>query len=104
MIRNMQELSMAEVKSFIKDNEETDEKKKELESFIKKFSKLQGKKAEELKKELEGLEILKLKQEYIVKIIDILPEDAADLNKIFSDVSLDEDETNKVLEIVKKYR
>jgi DNA-directed RNA polymerase subunit F len=103
MIKNMQELSMAEVRKLIKDTED-DEKKKELESFIKKFSKIQGKKAEELRKELESLEILKLKSEYIVKIIDTLPEDAADLNKIFSDVSLDEDETNKVLEIVKKYR
>jgi DNA-directed RNA polymerase subunit F len=103
MIRSMQELSMAEVKKFLKGTED-DEKKKELEAFIKKFSKIQGKKAEELRKELEGLEILKLKPEYIVKIADILPEDAADLNKIFSDVSLDEDETNKVLEIVKKYK
>ena len=48
--------------------------------------------------------MLKLKQEHIVKIVDLLPEDALDLNKIFTDVSLDEDETTKILEIVKKYK
>ncbi len=103
MIKNMQELSMAEVKKILKAKEYS-EKKKQLESFMKKFSKIQSKKAEELKKELEGLEMLKLKPEYIVKIIDILPEDASDLNKVFSEINLDEDETNKVLEIVKKYK
>ena len=71
--------------------------------FIKKFSKLDLKNAEKLEEELESLDLIKLKEEYIIKIIDLLPEDAADLNKILVDVSLDEDETKKILEVVKKY-
>lgn len=99
----MQSLDMVETKKILESLEDTD-KKKQLETFIKKFSKLSLKKAQEIKKELEGLGFLKLKQEHIVKIIDLLPEDASDLNKIFTDVSLDEDETNKILEVVKKHK
>ncbi len=103
MIKDTTALNLAEVKKALGGVEDS-EKKKRLEVFIKKFSKIQIKKSEELKKELQELNLLKLKSEHIVKIIDVLPEDASDLNKIFVDVSLDEDETNKVLDIVKKYR
>jgi DNA-directed RNA polymerase subunit F len=38
-----------------------------------------------------------------VKIVDFLPEDAADLIKILPGVSLNQDEITKILEIAKKY-
>ena len=95
----MKALSMAEAKEIV----ETSNKDKEVISFLKKFSKLEAKEAKELKKELESLNILKLKDMHIAKIIDLLPEDISDLNKIFVDVSLDEDEINKILELTKKY-
>jgi DNA-directed RNA polymerase subunit F len=69
--------------------------------YIKKFLKIEPKKAIKMKEELENCGILKIKNEHLVKIINIIPEDASDLNKIFIDVSLTEDETNKILEIVK---
>lgn len=103
MIKSSQPLSMPEVKKLLGGIEDN-ERKKQLEIFIKKFSKMQIKKAADLKKELDALNLIKLKPEHIVNIIDILPEDTSDLNKIFVDVSLDEDETNKVFEIVKKYK
>jgi DNA-directed RNA polymerase subunit F len=103
MIKEMQPLSLPEVKKTL-ENVEDNEKKTQFEAFLKKFSKISLKKASELKKELEELNLIKLKEEHIVKIIDLMPEDANDLNKIFTDVSLDEDETNKVLELVKKYK
>lgn len=99
----MQPLNMSEVKKILGSLEDT-EKKKQLEDFIKKFSKIQAGKAEQLKEELTQLGLLKVKQDHIVKIIDVLPEDASDLNKIFTDVSLDENETNKILEVIKKYK
>ncbi len=103
MIKEMQALDMAEVKKILGSLEDT-EKKKQLEAFIKKFSKIKQEKAEQLKKELQGLGLLKMKEDCVVKLIDLMPEDAADLNKIFIDVSLDEDETNKILEVIKKYK
>lgn len=102
MIRNTQSLDMSEVKKVLGGLADTD-KKEQLESFIKKFSKISPGKAEELKKELNELGLIKLKQEHIIKIIDLLPEDAPDLNKIFVDLTLDEEEANKILEVVKKY-
>ena len=56
-----------------------------------------------MKKELKKLDLIKLKDNDIVKIVDFMPEDAVDLNKIITEVSLDQDEVNKILEIVKKY-
>src|SRR3989338_6116630 len=61
-----------------------------------KILKIKIEKANKLKEELKNLELLKLKEEDIVKIIDLMPEDVLDLNKIFVDVALNEDETNKI--------
>ena len=77
-------------------------KKEEMNVFLKKFLKTKTEHAKKIKAELEKLDLLKIKQEHIVKIIDLLPSDASDLNKIFIDISLNEDETNKILEIIKK--
>ena len=105
MIKEMEPLSLAEAKKIVETVKEDDEEKsKEIRGFLKKFIKLDAKKAEELKKDLGNLEIIRLKKEHIVKIIDLLPEDASDLNKLLTDVSLDEDEIKKILEVVKKHR
>jgi len=101
MIKNSEPLSMAEVIEYIKKGEETET---EIIGFIKKFNKLKAKEARELKKDVDSLGIMKIKPDYIVKIIDILPETVEELNKIFADVSLDEDETKKILDTIKKYK
>ena len=100
MIKNTIPLSLVEAKELIKDDEE----KSELKAFLKKFAKLDLKDAKKLKEELENSGIIRIKAEHIAKIIDFLPEDASDVNKIFVDTSLEENETNKIIEIVKKYR
>jgi len=100
MIKNNQPLSMAEVKGYIKKSDsETD-----VLGFINKFTKLKPEEAGELRNKLESLELMKIKPEHIVKIIDLMPENQENLNKIFSDVSLDEDETKKILETVKEFK
>jgi len=97
-------MSLPEVKEILAKQES--EKAKSTLQFIKKFTKLTPAKAKELRKELEKLDIFGLKEEEIVKIIDILPEDAEDLRKIFvgSDLSLKQDDIEKILEVVKKYK
>ena len=94
-----QPLSMAEAQEFIKGNENA----AELGKFIKKFTKLDHKKAKELRKKIEELDLLKVKPEGISKIIDLLPETSDDLNKIFIDVGVDENEAQKILDTVKEY-
>jgi DNA-directed RNA polymerase subunit F len=100
MILDRDPLSMSEVSEILKDIDDSD-KKQEIELYLKKFLKAKPDQTKKIKDALEELDSLKIKREHIVKIMDILPGDASDLNKVFTDVSLSEDETNKILEIVK---
>ncbi len=105
MIKDTRPLNMQETRKILESlKDKDDEKKKQLSVFMKKFIKSKAGKSKEISKEIESLGLLKMKQENIVKIIDLMPEDAADLNKIFTDTTLNEEETNKILEIVKKYK
>ena len=99
MITNQKPLALAEVKDYLKDPEES----KEMLSYLKKFTKLTKEKALALMEEIRGLNNLKVKEDDIVKVADLVPKDAEDVNKIFSDVSLSEEEVNAILEITKKY-
>jgi len=99
MIIKQKPLTLAEVGEIIG----KDEEKKQMLSYLKKFSKLSKDKADSMAKDLRCLDNLKVKEEHIAKIVDLLPKDAEDLNKIFTDVSLSEEESNAILEIVKKY-
>ena len=101
MIYRNTPLSMIEALEYIKS---TEEENTEIIGFIKKFNELKKGQAKEIREKINELKLLKIKQEHIAKIIDLLPENNADLNKIFEDVSLDEDESGKILDIVKKYK
>jgi DNA-directed RNA polymerase subunit F len=100
MILDRTPLNLVEVEEIVKTLPEGD-RKEEIKLYLKKFSKTKAQKAKKIKEELEAMDMLKIKREHVVKIVDLLPEDSSDLNKIFTDVSLNEDETNKILEIVK---
>ena len=92
----MKPLSMAEASVYLEDEE--------VKAFFKKFSKATPDEAGKIWKEVEALSSIKIRPEHIAKIIDIIPEDNQDVAKIFNDLSLDENETAKILEIVKKYK
>lgn len=94
---------MAESLEFIEETKEG-ESEIDMKKFVKKFSKMDPKDAKKLREKLSELNLLKLKQEYISKVIDVFPENQEDLNKIFTDVSLDEDESKKVLDTIKEFR
>jgi len=76
-------------------------KSKNIKAFIKNFDIIKVKRAQEMKESLKALDLIKLKDEAIVKIVDFMPCDASELNKIVSDVSLDQDEVDKILEVIK---
>ncbi len=99
MIIEMSPLSMVEAKDLLESVE-----KQEFIAHINKFSKMKTEHARKLREEMEKLDLMKMKPEHIVKIIDLLPEDISDLNKIFQEVSLDENEAKKILEIVQHYK
>ena len=99
MINKMKPLSLAEVNELIGDIDE----RKDLKDYIKRFGNLSKEDSVKLSGEVRGLDNMKVKEEHVVKIADFVPKTAEELNKIFTDVSLDEEECNKILEIVKDY-
>jgi len=98
-IREETPITMAEVAALAGDSE----RGKAIKDFIKKFNKMSAEKAKEMKQELKDLDLIRLKDSSIVKIIDFMPQDAADLNKILSEVTFDQEEVTKILNVVKKY-
>lgn len=101
MIIDRTPLTLSEVDTILKDIPES-EKKTQAEEYLKKFLKAKhASAAKTIKEELEALDILKMKSEHIVKIVDLMPEDISDINKIFVDISLSEEEANKILNVVK---
>ncbi len=101
MIKNIEPLSMPEVLEYVKGKSDSEE---EARKFVKKFTKMKPATASEIRKKLEELNMIKMKPEHLVKIIDLMPEDNENVNKIFTDVSLDEDETKKILETLEEFR
>jgi len=101
MIKNNSPVSMSEALEYMKEDKSSDT---DGVGFIKKFVILKAKDAKELRKKIQELDFMKIREEHISKIIDLLPESVEELNKIFIDVGLDEDESKKILEIVKEFK
>jgi DNA-directed RNA polymerase subunit F len=99
MIKNQEPLTYGEVLELVGDGE----KAKKISEFIKEFYRLKPAEAKKLKEELKSLDVIKLREEHIVNIVNFLPEDASDLIKVLSDLSLDQEEVTKILNVVKKY-
>ncbi len=99
MILSRKPLSLAEVKEYTKNLDES----KPIHKYLKTFGKLNKADALKLAQEIRDLNNVKIKEEDIVKIVDLLPQDSSDVNKILLSVSLTEEEANTILEIVKKY-
>ena len=100
MILDRTPINMNEVNEIVNDIGDSP-RKEEIELYLKKFMKTKPNQAKKIKEEIEALDSIKIKRDHIVKIVDLLPADSSDLNKIFTDVSLNEEEINKILEIIK---
>jgi len=101
MIKSNEPLSLSEASEYIKKAKDDDT---ETVGFVKKFLRLNAEDSKKLRKELENLNLIKLNSKSTTKIIDFLPEDGEDLNKIFTDITLNEDEANKIIDTVKEFK
>lgn len=99
MIKHREPLSMQEAVKYI-----DKEKKPEIIAFTKQFTKLTPEKAEELRKKLNNLDLIKLNKNNISKLIEMLPEDKDALIKVLPESNLDENETNTILNTIKEHR
>ncbi len=91
-------LALSEITPYIKDLDE----KKDLKAYLKKFSKLNPDQVKKLREEITALDNPKVRESHIVKIADLMPEDPEDLNKVFTEVSLSQEEAQAILSKVKE--
>jgi len=107
-IINEQNVTQAEAKTILETREAIAEPLYEQRialGLIHKFTNITTEQASEMTTRLSE-EVPRIKNENIVKIIDLLPKDNDDLNVIFSKerIILTDDEVTKILEIVDNYR
>ena len=99
MILSRKPVTLAEVNSLVPKSEE----KKQIHDYLKKFAQLSKADANKLLNDLVKLDNIKLKEENLVKLVDFLPRDVEDVNKVLNEANLSEAEATAILEIIKKY-
>lgn len=99
MILNQKPLTLPEVVDTIGDSD----KAKEMKKFIKNFNKMKVEDALKMKEELLALDLIQLKEEHIVSLVNFVPKDATELNKVLQGVSLNQEEVDKLLNVTKNY-
>ena len=75
------------------------------EDYLNALSKMHSKKAEELNKELASLDISRLKERQLKKIVDVQPKDIDSLRSILSgeNLTLKTEDLDKIVATVKKH-
>jgi len=78
---------------------------KKTEEYFQSFAFLERKRAEELKKKLEALDIPRLRDIHVVKIMDVLPQTLSELKTLLQGypLTVKEDSMKKIVEVVVKY-
>ena len=88
MILNKKPLTLADVTEYVKGKEVSEP----LTNYLKEFGKISKDKSDKLKEEIVALKNPKIKEENIVKAIDFLPKDKEEINKIFLENGLTDEE------------
>ena len=102
-------MTLAEVQGALKALKKRDEeltfRGNKTEEYVNQVTKLSKTKAVELKKALLGLDIPRLKDDHIIKIIDILPKTLAELKVILQGytLSVSNDNMTKIMGAVEEY-
>ncbi len=97
MIISKKPLAISEVMEYVKD----EEGKEELLKYLKKFGKASKEKSK-IRESILAMNNPKIKESDIVKIIDFLPQSQEEVNKIFTEVSLSEEEIKSIIDLVNK--
>jgi DNA-directed RNA polymerase subunit F len=108
-ILNKEPLSLAEVKSQIsslkKRDTELNFRANKVNEYISSFSIVKQKDAKELFDKISALDVSRLKDIHVKKIIDIMPETEDDVKALLSGyhISLGSDSAKQIADIVKEY-
>jgi DNA-directed RNA polymerase subunit F len=98
-------LTMAELKeklAHIKKNHDLSFRATKALEYLNTFAKQKPKEAEDMRKKIQDLNIIRLKETHIVKIIDLQPKDADSLKAILANenVTLRPEDMKRVIECV----
>ena len=76
------------------------------EEYLQKFAKLDLKKAQDMKKKLEELNIPRLRAEHICKLLDVMPVDAEDIKMVLSaySVTVTNENVTKISDVIKEHK
>ncbi len=95
-------ISLAELKSTLKNNEKPLAKGVATLEYLNSIPIKKEEKAKELIEKLKNLEITRLKDKQIIKIVDIMPQDIDSLKMLLSqEVTIKQEELQKILDIIK---
>lgn len=102
-------VSVSEVESLMEKKVSETEltyREEKISEYMKKFSQLSQENFEKAKEEILSLEIPRLEEEHIIKIIDIMPKNGTELRAIVSHSGtvLVDESVNKILDVLNKYK
>ncbi len=106
-ILNERPISSIELKEKIgaikKRDKELTKKALKTEEYLNVFVKMKPKEAEEIKKKIINLNISRLRDRHIVKILDIMPKDLESLKLLFTgeNITIKQEDLTKILEVIK---
>lgn len=105
-VKNKEPITVAEAKEFLAGIDDKNYFQERTFEYTAKFAKISLKKAKELVKELQEAGIPRIKARHLIKLADLLPETQDELRAILAkeDLTLNKEDSEKVLEIVAKYR
>jgi DNA-directed RNA polymerase subunit F len=94
-----------ELKSIRKRDKELNFRAAKTEEYLKQFVQISQKEAEALTKKLEGLNIPRIKDVHIKKMVDILPKSIEEVKVILSayTVTVNNDNVKKITETIKEF-
>ena len=101
---NMVELK-EELEAIKKRDKELGFRSNKTAEYLGQFVILSPKKAEELKKKLEGLKISRLKDEFVIKIIDTLPRNIEELKTLLQGyvVTINQEDMKKIVGVINEF-
>jgi DNA-directed RNA polymerase subunit F len=88
-----------------KEEKELNFRSNKTKAYLNHFKKLDMKQVKEITKKIEDLEIPRLKERQVVKLIDSLPKTEEEIKLIFvgETTTVTEENTKKLLEVIKEY-
>ncbi|MEK6933216.1 MAG: hypothetical protein AABW56_05510 [Nanoarchaeota archaeon] len=106
-IINETPLTMAELKERLDDvkkrDKELTDKANKTHDYLNKFATLKAREALKLKEEIMKLNIPRIKEKQVIKVIDVMPKDIESLKLVFAaeNITIKQEDLQKILDIIK---